>query len=112
VTRSHFSKDCTTKADYERKIGQFKKFIGSELPEIWEDFFSSLLEKNPLFSTARDYEPYRVKDMPGFMRFLKEMDAESYIQKAEGRLFLVHTNMESKFIQLYEKHIDDKPKIK
>ena len=98
-----FLKNCKTEKDVTDKMDFFKKFISQgDVPEIWTDFFASLLRQcHPLKKLSK--EKYVIYQLDGnnkeLIRLLTtDSVLKSIIIRAEGYMILVDTNNQKKLI--------------
>ena len=93
LTHASFLNNCKTNEDVVNKIEFFKRFISAELPEIWSEFFDSLMKRcRPLTSISADkYLVYQLD--AGNEELLRLVSTDPVIRentvRAEGYLLLV-----------------------
>lgn len=93
VTHSSLLNHCATNEDVANKVEFFKRFISSDLPKVWDEFFHSLTRRCcPLKGIAPDmYMIYQLD--AGNEELLKLISTDPIIRKytvrAEGHLLLV-----------------------
>ncbi len=100
ISASTFLANCTSKNDVEQKIGIFKHFISSELPEVWATFFDDMLQHcNPLSNVKqKEYKLFTIDAKNRSLMKLIVTDAvlRKVCVRAENHLLLVRqTDLET-----------------
>jgi len=91
VDYASFLKECNHKEDIQNKIEQFKKIIKTELPPVWENFFSELLYNyNPVLKVS-SYQIFKIPPQHKALASLIARDEvlKKILIKAEDFHFLV-----------------------
>lgn len=89
---SVFLKECNTKDDIEKNIDLFKKYIANEPPQIWADFFNTMLERtNALKKVKTNYITRSIdaKDKELQDIIMHDPKLKQYILRAEGYVVLI-----------------------
>lgn len=93
ITRSSLLKGCVSRNDVVHKIDFFKRFISNELPQAWEDFFNSLVERcQPMKEVKNNqYLIYQLDPADKELLHLLSTDPEirKYTHRVEGHMLLV-----------------------
>ena len=102
-----FLAHCTNRSDVEHKIGIFKQFVSSELPELWRQFFDNLLQHcNPLKNDRTGYHIYQLS--PENTDLIRLLTTDATLRKltirAEGYLILVKKGDDKLFTDELKKH--------
>lgn len=89
---SAFLKECYTKDEIEKNIELFKKYIADELPQIWTDFFNTMLKRsNALKKVKTSYiaRAVNAKDKKLQDIIMHEPKLKQYILRAENYVVLI-----------------------
>lgn len=89
---SVFLKECNTQDDIEKNIDLFKKYIANEPPQIWADFFNTMLERtNALKKVKTSYITRSIdaKDKELQDIIMHDPNIKQYILRAEGYVVLI-----------------------
>jgi hypothetical protein len=85
VDAAVFTKGCYTIKDIQQKIIQFKKLIGHELPNNWEQFFHDLIDKANALIPEPSSIVFKLKDHPELTRiFATDPELKLLTKRAEG----------------------------
>lgn len=104
---SVFLKECNTKDDIEKNINLFKKYIANEPPQIWADFFNTMLERtNALKKVKTNYITRSIdaKDKELQDIIMHDPNIKQYILRAEGYVVLIeqaHLNDVNNILKTY-----------
>lgn len=104
---SVFLKECNTKDDIEKNIDLFKKYIANEPPQIWADFFNTMLERtNALKKVKTNYITRSIdaKDKELQDIIMHDPNIKQYILRAEGYVVLIeqaHLNDVNNILKTY-----------
>lgn len=104
---SVFLKECNTKDDIEKNIDLFKKYIANEPPQIWADFFNTMLERtNALKKVKTSYITRSIdaKDKELQDIIMHDPNIKQYILRAEGYVVLIeqaHLNDVNNILKTY-----------
>lgn len=104
---SVFLKECNTKNDIEKNINLFKKYIANEPPQIWADFFNTMLERtNALKKVKTNYITRSIdaKDKELQDIIMHDPNIKQYILRAEGYVVLIeqaHLNDVNNILKTY-----------
>lgn len=104
---SVFLKECNTKDDIKKKIDLFKKYIANEPPQIWADFFNTMLERtNALKKVKTNYITRSIdaKDKELQDIIMHDPNIKQYILRAEGYVVLIeqaHLNDVNNILKTY-----------
>lgn len=103
IDSGSFLKKCNTLSDVNDKIGFFKDYICSELPDVWKDFFNNLKTHcKPLAKEKEDYAVLKIKgDNPELVRLLtSNSQLRKMIILVEGQRFLIKKDDMKQFADL------------
>lgn len=104
---SVFLKECNTQDDIEKNIDLFKKYIANEPPQIWADFFNTMLERsNALKKVKTSYITRSIdaKDKELQDIIMHDPNIKQYILRAEGYVVLIeqaHLNDVNNILKTY-----------
>ena len=104
---SVFLKECNTQDDIEKDIDLFKKYIANEPPQIWADFFNTMLERsNALKKVKTSYITRSIdaKDKELQDIIMHDPNIKQYILRAEGYVVLIeqaHLNDVNNILKTY-----------
>lgn len=104
---SVFLKECNTQDDIEKNIDLFKKYIANEPPQIWADFFNTMLERtNALKKVKTNYITRSIdaKDKELQDIIMHDPKLKQYILRAEGYVVLIeqaHLNDVNNILKTY-----------
>lgn len=104
---SVFLKECNTQDDIEKNIDLFKKYIANEPPQIWADFFNTMLERtNALKKVKTNYITRSIdaKDKELQDIIMHDPNIKQYILRAEGYVVLIeqaHLNDVNNILKTY-----------
>lgn len=100
--------NCKDEKDVENSIRFFKQFICKEPPQIWQDFFQSLLDRTNALKPVSEGKYTIFQLDPQKQELLRLIASDPEIRKctcrAENYLLLVEKNKLSKFISLLKGH--------
>ncbi len=93
VSEYSMLRNCVNEADLKGKINSFACIAGKDMPEVWNEFFTSLISKcNPLTRILQTrYTLYKVnKDDKELIRLLVTDEfLKSHMLRAEGYILLI-----------------------
>lgn len=93
VTHASLLNNCATYMDVSNRVEFFKRFISSDLPEVWSAFFASLMKRcSPLKGISPDmYLLYQLDSNNDELLKLISTDPliRKYTVRAEGHMLLV-----------------------
>ncbi len=94
-----FLKDCRSKEELNTKINLFQQFIGSELPPIWENFFTELRQKIDPLEELSEIRIFKIPPDNDKLIHLVARDSElkQSVIKAEGYHLLIPKENYNKF---------------
>lgn len=102
ITFPSMLKSCNTQKDVIHKIDFFKRFISNDLPEIWEDFFKSLVERSQPMKEIKssEYAIYQLDPTNEELLQLLLTDPQfrKYTYRAENYLLLVDADKQKEMI--------------
>ena len=102
-----FLAGCNKREDVESKISVFRRFISSELPPLWEQFFQTLLQHcHPLQEDITGYKHYTLQPTNRELIQLVTTDPvlRQLVIRAEGYRIMVKTTDLKKFETQLKKH--------
>lgn len=108
MSNESFLKNCRSEKDVKDKIDFFKRFISKDIPEVWTNFFESLLRQcHPLKSVGADkYVIYQLDGKNKELIHLLSTDPllKSIIIRAEGYKILVEKKQQKAFMDKLKAH--------
>lgn len=108
MSNESFLKNCRSEKDVKDKIDFFKRFISKDIPEVWSEFFESLLRQcHPLKSISAD--KYAIYQLDGNNKELIQLLSSdpllrSIIIRAEGYKILVEKIQQKTFMDKLKAH--------
>ncbi len=91
VSYSTFLSACKIQKDINKKISTFKKIVGKDIPQIWQDFFKGIQEKITPLERQDDLVVYQVKQHPELIALISQDEIlRQYVLKAENYHIIVH----------------------
>lgn len=92
VDFSSFLEGCTMRNEVESKIKKFRHIVKGDLPEVWENFFTELLNRcNPLLKAGTSYVVRRINSNDKRLQeiILTDKELKKYIVRAENYIILM-----------------------
>lgn len=92
VDFSSFLEGCTIRNEVESKIKKFRNIVKENLPEVWETFFSELLNRcDPLLKVKTSYVVRRINSNDKRLQeiILTDKELKKYIVRAENYIILM-----------------------
>lgn len=102
-----FLANCHKREDVESKISIFRRFISSDLPPLWEEFFQQLLQHcHPLKEDKTGYKRYTIAaDNHDLIQLITtDPVLRQLVIRAEGYRIMVRNDDLSKFENQLKKH--------
>ncbi len=104
-TREAFLKDVEELEKLEEKIAEFRKIVGSPLPEYWEDFFGELQNKAEAIERVRDIVVLQLSQDRELINIIgKSEELKGLILKAEGFYILVREENKERVVEILKKY--------
>jgi len=90
MSEARFIRDCTSKADIDRRIAEFHRLIADEPAAHWEELFSRVQERARLFEDEEPCVMIKLPDDRELRRaFLEDKKLASLVVRAEGARIVV-----------------------
>jgi hypothetical protein len=108
MNNESFLKNCRSEKDVKDKIDFFKRFISKDIPEVWKNFFESLIRQcHPLKAVSAD--SYVIYQLDGNNKELIQLLStdpllKSIIIRAEGYKILVEKKQQKAFMDKLKAH--------
>lgn len=103
VDFSSFLEGCTMRNEVESKIKKFRHIVKEDLPEVWENFFTELLNRcNPLLKAGSSYVVRRINSNDKRLQeiILTDKELKKYIVRAENYIILMEQKNVDKISQI------------
>ena len=103
ISYSSFLKDCRSKTDLQKKTQLFKQNISSELPPIWNNFFTDLTNRVHPLQEVKGMVVYKLKKDRTLAELVAtDEELKKYILKAENYHIVVNEKDRTKIVKRLE----------